>query len=715
MVNPAAWLDGILAHDVVLGAATGEPRMSEPRQYLIEGVLGRGGFGSVYLAELRAYPDYRKKVALKIVKADVSDIIEIGRRTRDEARVLALLRHKALVHVEGLAHLSAGWAVVLEYVEGLDLQTTLTMVGRLPSRPAAQIVAEVAGALHAGLHTPGLDGKPLNLLHRDIKPANIRLTSFGEVKLLDFGTARAQFETREAATRSLAFGTPGYLAPERLEFQDGPASDVFSLGIVLYEMLTGARFGQTGANPFKHEEKLAGARRALGGIGERDGAELARLMFEMLSFEADDRPIPRDVERRAEHIASRLGGDSLRDWAEAELPALLALNSPSREDPLVGQILEELPGAVPSLTPSIVPVQEGLSPAPPRAVALTPAPSRPPAPTPLPPPPASSPAPPPRPPAPPRAAVPPRDRAAPPTPASSASTRASGDEGLGVPRMWIVALILGAFLVAGVGATITVALAKLLKPPVSASAGPAAACPDDLPSVGAACDTLAQRCTFMVKTACGDRDATARCESGAWAVDLEACPPTCPDAAPAVGDSCADPGLVCELTASTSCGLRPAKATCSAAGVWDLVVEPCQSAGRPTTSKTRCPSAAPTDGSSCGSTGQRCSWTEGTICTSPNVTATCRDGRWDVAATICAPPSVSSAKAVVSVSGDALVQLAPVGGGRRVEVGQVTPGDYVVWADFGAGWVATSLTLKLAEKDSVKVQCSRMMGTCLRR
>ncbi len=294
--------------------------MSEGRRYKVLGVLGRGGFGTVYRADLLGEGAFVRPVALKVLNADMEDVRSVAERLRDEARLLGRIRHRAVVHVDGLVRLDDRWTIVMEYVDGVDLGRLLEHHGQLPARPAFEIVGEVASALHVVHGWPGPDGRPLGILHRDVKPANLVLTAAGEVKVLDFGVARGDFDTREAHTKNLRFGSPGYVAPERLEGDERPAGDVYSLGVVLYELLTARSFGKATVRRERHAEQLDQATANLPALP----IDATQLLRRMLAWDPDERPSPRDVERAARDLVPVLSGPYLRDWTEKIVPTALA-------------------------------------------------------------------------------------------------------------------------------------------------------------------------------------------------------------------------------------------------------------------------------------------------------------------------------------------------------------------------------------------------------
>ncbi|MBA2322248.1 MAG: serine/threonine protein kinase, partial [Deltaproteobacteria bacterium] len=326
--------------------------MSGPhhRRYEITAAIGEGGFGTVYLARLHGGGGFSKQIALKVLKPEKAETDEIATRLRDEARILGHIRHRAVVHVDGLVRVAGRWAVVMEYIEGVDLRAIARTYGPMPVGPVLDVIGEISGALHVAYHTSGPEGRPLRLLHRDIKPANIKVTSAGEVKVLDFGVARADFDAREAETRAVRFGSAGYLAPERLTGTDSAAGDVYALGVVMVELLTARRYGPTEVTP-EHQAVQVDDR--VGGLVTFGvPPEVNGLLREMLAWEAAARPSSREVEKRLAALRQGLGrsgpGEPIRDWAEREIPALarrIAAREPVTGD-LVGRTLEEELSAV---------------------------------------------------------------------------------------------------------------------------------------------------------------------------------------------------------------------------------------------------------------------------------------------------------------------------------------------------------------------------------
>jgi YVTN family beta-propeller protein len=208
--------------------------------YRIEELLGRGGMGVVY----RAY-DLRLKrnVALKLVAPDLSGDERFRERFLSETELAASLEHPNVVPVHDAGQVDSQLYLAMRYVEGADLKTLLRRKGILEPARALAICGQVAGALDAA-HARGL-------AHGDVKPSNVLLDPQEHVYLADFGLTRRLAEQDSSGEGGLSFGTPAYIAPEQIRGDelDGRA-DIYSLGCLLYECLTGQA-------PFSRESELA--------------------------------------------------------------------------------------------------------------------------------------------------------------------------------------------------------------------------------------------------------------------------------------------------------------------------------------------------------------------------------------------------------------------------------------------------------------------------
>ena len=300
--------------------------MNNARSYKLLGILGRGGFGTVYLAELKGSGGFSKRVALKVLRDDLQVPKETAVRFRDEARILGLLRHRAVVGIDSLAQLEDGWGVVMEYIPGVDVGK-LTKKNLPPPAIGLQIVEEVASALHAAYEAPSYaTGQPLRLIHRDIKPANIRLTDHGEVKVLDFGASRADFKSREAHTKALLFGSLRYMGAERLTGKDTHTGDIYSLGVLLTELLAGDDFEDPPRHPKQHralfEARLAIAKERI--ADPEVAARIEDLVLRMVDYDHQRRPRAKEVETSCQELCDALDGQRLRVWAEEHVPPLAA-------------------------------------------------------------------------------------------------------------------------------------------------------------------------------------------------------------------------------------------------------------------------------------------------------------------------------------------------------------------------------------------------------
>ncbi|MGI9049715.1 MAG: protein kinase domain-containing protein [Rubrobacteraceae bacterium] len=202
--------------------------------------LGSGGMGQVFLAQDEVLG---REVALKVLWERLAESEEFVERFRREARSVAALSHPNIVSVYDQGQAEDGtYYIAMEHVSGGTLKERIVGEGPLDDREAADVAIHIAAALGAA-HGGGV-------IHRDIKPHNILLTDSGEVKVVDFGIARAVSQASMTGT-SFILGTAHYLSPEQAKGEPtGPASDLYALGVVLYEMLTGVA-------PYEAESPIA--------------------------------------------------------------------------------------------------------------------------------------------------------------------------------------------------------------------------------------------------------------------------------------------------------------------------------------------------------------------------------------------------------------------------------------------------------------------------
>ncbi len=281
----------------------------------IHACLGKGGFAEVYLATQRRSSGVVRTVAVKVLREEIDDMDVATSRLQDEAKMLGTLRHPAILGVLELTRIEGRLALVTEYVEGVDLSAFTTRDLLAPARVSIGVVGEVASALDCAWNTTSPEtNAPLHLVHRDIKPENIRLSRFGEVKLLDFGVARTAQLARFANTGAgnMPF-TPGYAAPESYaRGEQSAASDVYALGVTLFRLLVGERLYEGVALPGQFTITSAPERygpflrERLARVAA--STETIELLRDMLAYEASERPTALMMARRCDRMADELPG-----------------------------------------------------------------------------------------------------------------------------------------------------------------------------------------------------------------------------------------------------------------------------------------------------------------------------------------------------------------------------------------------------------------------
>ena len=222
-------------------------------RYLLVERLGAGGMGEIYIAR-HGLSGFEKLVVIKKVLQHLSADREFLSRFIDEASVAVLLQHAHVAQVFEVGRVQDEYFLSLEHVDGCDLRATMARLERrgdpMPVELALYVAREAAAGLAYAHRRTGADGKPLDLVHCDISPPNIMLSFEGEVKIIDFGIARSAAKMTET-NPDRGFGKFGYLSPEQL-LKGGVVdhrTDIYALGVVLYEMLTGERMFDAGATP----------------------------------------------------------------------------------------------------------------------------------------------------------------------------------------------------------------------------------------------------------------------------------------------------------------------------------------------------------------------------------------------------------------------------------------------------------------------------------
>ncbi|MCX7719389.1 MAG: serine/threonine protein kinase, partial [Candidatus Sumerlaeaceae bacterium] len=197
--------------------------------YRLGRLLGRGGMGEVWLA---FDTKLEREVALKVMRRELLANEEAVKRFYREARAVARLNHPNIVQVYSIGEEKGLIYMVMELVEGDTVTQRLRAVGRLPIEPAVSIILQAAEGLGYACSR--------GIIHRDIKPSNLMVTPGGQVKIADFGLAKMLQADTQVTQAGTTMGSPNYMSPEQARGEEADhRSDIYSLGISFYQMLTG--------------------------------------------------------------------------------------------------------------------------------------------------------------------------------------------------------------------------------------------------------------------------------------------------------------------------------------------------------------------------------------------------------------------------------------------------------------------------------------------
>ncbi len=262
-------------------------------QYVLQEKIATGGMAEVWKARMRGVEGFQKTVAIKKILPHLSDDKEFIEMFVDEAKLAAQLNHNNIIHIYDLGKIANSYYIAMEYVDGHDLKTILKQAEDrhqpMTIELALFIASKVASALDYAHRKRDFDEKEMGLVHRDVSPQNVLVSEDGDIKLCDFGIAKAASKVSTTQAGALK-GKLQYMSPEQAWARPiDRRSDIFALATVLYEMLT-ARKLFTGDNEISILEQVREARvTAPSKVNEEVTPEIDRIVLKALAKEPGDR------------------------------------------------------------------------------------------------------------------------------------------------------------------------------------------------------------------------------------------------------------------------------------------------------------------------------------------------------------------------------------------------------------------------------------------
>ncbi len=314
-------------------------------RYRVEALIGLGGMGAVYCAY---HTGLDRRVAFKILQPNIAVADEhlVGLFER-EAKVAGRLSHENIVDVKDAGRTPDGTAyIVMEWLEGRTLDDELRAHGALSFARAGEILRQIAAALS--------EAHSKHVVHRDLKPANVMIVQRNDgnkagrevIKVLDFGIGKNLTET--GASVSAVMGTPSYASPEQLQLGgriDG-RSDIYSLGVILYRLLSGRLPFQSGSLSELVQMQLAAMPAPVRSLRPETPAALDELVMQMLAKDQAQRPADAlEVARRYDQALSEIGTANTLNWAAQALTLLQDAGQGARQPQPLFQRTESLPNA----------------------------------------------------------------------------------------------------------------------------------------------------------------------------------------------------------------------------------------------------------------------------------------------------------------------------------------------------------------------------------
>ena len=289
-------------------------------KYTLRQKIATGGMAEIWLSEQQGPGGFTKELVIKRILPHLASDARFVEMFLDEARLAAKLSHPNIVQIYDLGEADGSYFIAMQYIKGNDLEGIINQCNahgeRIDPPMAARIMADACAALDYAHSFADGNGNPLNLVHRDISPQNILVSEKGVVKLVDFGVAKAASSSHVTQAGAVK-GKFCYMSPEQIASKplDG-RSDLFAMGIVLYELLTGRR-------PFGHESDMMAVTAILNQPPpppQQFGAQLPQGLESVLfrSLENSLGALPEhDWSPRTHQRTGSLYGGSVRRWTSA--------------------------------------------------------------------------------------------------------------------------------------------------------------------------------------------------------------------------------------------------------------------------------------------------------------------------------------------------------------------------------------------------------------
>jgi TonB family protein len=343
-------------------------------QYILVERIARGGMAEIWKARMRGLEGFEKLVAIKRILPHLSEDADFVSMFIDEAKLAAQLNHNNIVHIYDLGRLGSSYYIAMEHVEGHDLKDILKQAGErgdpMPIELALFVASKIAAALDYAHRKRDFENKELGIVHRDVSPQNVLISAEGDIKLCDFGIAKATSKVSHTQAGALK-GKLQYMSPEQAWGRPiDRRSDIFALATVLFEMLTGRRLF-AGDNEISVLEQVREAQvEPPSKFNEEAGAEIDALVLRALQRDPEARyqtaaEMARDIDAilyafRPTPTSADLAIYMDRIYAPAPEPLLEAFEGPKPAEPVAVPVPSIPP---PAATPSSAPRPMPLAPA----------------------------------------------------------------------------------------------------------------------------------------------------------------------------------------------------------------------------------------------------------------------------------------------------------------------------------------------------------------